>query len=205
MIVLVGAVFADPVSQGTAQVEITASITEELPTFRLSVVDGTNYTVGTRETSINGADPETKGAVTIAADALDDASKDVTVSFKIQQVADALTYKTFYFSVAATDLTLQTDANVNSTALAALTAAQKTLSIQGGESGVLNPTITMLTIANTDAPASGTGLKYKGIRVAKAANSEALDVATFTCTWDGNAQAVPGTYKGTVTLTVSAE
>ena len=209
LVVVAGFAFADGrTGDGTAIVRVNTVITPEYPAFRLHIETGTSYNAVTnKENSLVVSNSPTEGVVEIATDALDAASKNVTVNFSVQQILDALCYETYYFSVSATDLSLTLDTTkMTSDQYDALTAAQKTISLttENGLGGT--PTITPAVVANMTQgeAAAKTSQKYNGIRI-EATDTNALTLATFACKWIGNAEAVPGDYTGTVTLTVSAQ
>ena len=206
--IVVGAVFADTrTGDGTAIVRVNTSITPEYPAFRLHIETGTSYNAVTnKENSLVVSNDPVEGVVEIDADALDASTKDVTVNFSVQQIQDALCYEKYYFSVVATDLVLTRDeTKMTQDQYNALTTAQKTISLTTGDLGA-TPTITPATVADMTQGDAGakTSQKYNGIRKEATAQA-ALTLANFSCKWIGNAEAVPGDYTGTVTLTVSAQ
>lgn len=200
MIVLVGAAFAAETPVGTAKIDVTATITAREPNFRLAVTAGENYTLGNPSYS-DVAETPTAGSATINPDALKTTGNNVTVNFAIQQIAEAVTYKKYYFTVNASVLELQEDANNTVAHIAEMETASKTITV-----ATATPTITAATIATVTKSDDGVKIsqKYNGIRV-NATSGAPVAVGTFSVVYNGNTEAVPGTYKGDVTLTVTVE
>lgn len=204
-IVVAGAVFADETAAGSARIDITTCITPIEPHFRLAVTntsaDHAKYTLGDVYYSDVTTGTVVAGTASINDDALATTNTNVTVSFTINQTSDALTYKKYYFAVSATDLALESDAN-NSAYIDNLTAVEKTISVDNG-----TPSISPVTVAHvtpSDSAANKISQKYQGTRIV-ATETAQVPVGTFVVTWKGNTSAVPGTYKGNVTLTVTVE
>lgn len=205
-IVLVGVVFATETAAGSSRIDITTCIKAREPNFRLTVTDtsadSAKYTLGSPAYSNVAINGMVAGAATIKDDELKTTGTNVTVSFAIGQISEALTYSKYYFSVVATALTLQEDENNTTAHIAELDAAEKTISVSNA-----TPNITAATIAHVTAGGTGTAKisqKYTGTRIDASADN-IVPVGTFEVTWLGNTAAVPGTYAGNVTLNVTVE
>lgn len=206
-IVVAGAVFAVETAAGSARIDVTTCIKPREPQFRLTVTntsaDKDKYTLGNPVFSNVVLDGLVSGKATIKDDELKTTGTNVTVSFAIGQISEALTYSKYYFTVVASDLTLQEDANNTAAHIAELGATEKTISVDAGGT----PTITAATIEHVTAGGTGTttiSQKYNGTRI-NASEDSIVSVGTFEVTWLGNTAAVPGTYAGNVTLSVTVE
>ena len=202
----IGMVFA-ATSTGAASLRITTTISPVEPTFKLA-------TTQIYSDLATAADDSAVAAITAAALAgesshvitTDDLlADDVEVTFSVVQITASKSVKTYTLSAAATDLVLYKYQNpagewiLTSTTAHPATDAEKKFVVDA---------TTVATIANGeltsaqatyDGSASAKTITYKGTDVA--ADTE---VATFTCTWGQNENAVPGQYQGTVTLTISS-
>jgi len=200
MIVLVGAVFADPTvagsnaSDGTAQMIIKTTVTEQFPTFALKT---TNNASGSASVVANPFEAEAPENAT-ADDALIAASGTYAVTFGIYQTTTSRTSALYSFSYTATDLVL-TDLADGTHVRNVGTEVQ-----DATEKFTINATSGVTVNTSTGfAPKAGAGnehiIHYTGSNVA--ANT---DVATFTVTWNKGNDQKAGDYKALITLTVAA-
>ena len=213
MIVLVGSVFAVN-QEGSAAINITATIDQELPTFQLNIKSDETATEGKPAVSV-GDDAATTAFTSASVNSLKGGT-DVEVHFEITQTHDARLGENsakhiYHFSVAATNLVLQNaqgtgDAatqndntrfevvdgtpDINSLSTNATTASDITVrkDTQHGETTITTATVEAGTVT------------YKGGLV-----PTSTVLGNFIVGWHGNAGAAPGTYKATVTLTVTSE
>lgn len=200
-VVLVG-VFADATSTGNASLIITTHINAIEPTFRLAA--------GTVYDDLGGAAGTLDNAYVITTDAL--LAGDVPVTFNVNQISRSKSVKTYTLSATATDLVLYKYQLPN--------GSWQNVS---GEGGVAHPATeaekkfevdatTVNTFAEGDldsakATYGGDGsaltITYKG-NAQPATEAAPVTVASFTCTWEQNEDAVTGDYQATVTLTIAS-
>ena len=206
MMLLIGAsfIFADAPSKtdanGRAVINITTTIGEAFPAYKLKVT-GITTSTGTINTDSSAVvTTPTVGVVSITEDDL--LSKNATVSFSIVQTKLSRAVVIYNLGVTATDLTMRKDAKgddyVGSTndGFHSFTLA----------SDSATPAITTGGIAHAVVSGTNAGTESKGVTITYDGAKVAADstLATFSCTWTSNADAAPGTYQAEVTLEVSA-
>ena len=206
-IVLVGAVFADATSTGASSLRITTTISPVEPTFKLATTQVHSDLAAAADASavnaITAAALAGESSHVITTDALLD--DEVEVTFSVVQLTASKSVKTYTLTATATDLVLYKYQNaagawvlVSTTAHPA-TDAEKTFEVDA---------TTVNTFANgdlTSAQATYAGTTSSKTITYKGTDVEAdTEVATFTCTWGQNENAVPGQYQGTVTLTITS-
>ncbi len=190
MIVLVGAVFATD----SAQLTLNVSVPERVPTFKLLAKVNTGETaVLTAAGEAAVANPAGTASVSTTEAISEQLAEGTaaTVTFGVVQVPAAngkkiKTTNSYTFTVAATNLINSTDNNYYF------------------ERGTISNFSVDTAIANTDAvvnvstPGQVT-ITYSGKSYDPGAD---ISFAKFTIVYNGNASAIPGTYTGTVTLTM---
>ncbi len=198
-VVLVG-VFADATSTGDASLIITTHINAIEPTFRLAA--------GTVYDDLGGAAGTLDNAYVITTDELLNANQ--TVTFNVNQISKSRSVKTYTLSATATDLVLYQYPNAAGTGVVAVTTTAHPADEQYKKFTVNSKTV------NTFADGSLAAAKatYGGDATAKtitylgnaqpATTDAPVTVATFTCTWNKNEDAVSGDYQATVTLTIAS-
>ena len=186
-------------SNGTAVIDVKATIAESHPTFQLFA-----KTITTQDTGDNGdiltssvaAEP-THGKVTIATDHL--LTQDAVIVFAIQQNNSSRSTANYTLGVAATNLTLDNYASVGASTLEAdeqFTVAISNLSV------ATDYTSTSTKGIKITADTASFAADYDGKVVDGSTN--AVELATFKATWTKNPTAVAGNYSATVTLTITA-
>ena len=203
MVVLVGSVFADvngQTSNGTAVIDIKATIAESHPTFQLKA-----KTITTQATGENGDilistvanDSPTHGKVTIATDHL--LTANAVIVFAIEQNNSSRSTANYTLGVAATNLTLDNYATVGASTLEADEYFEVALSGLTAADGYGSTSTNGVKIT----PATGSfAADYDGKVVD--GSTTAVELATFTATWTKKPNAVAGNYSATVTLTITA-
>ena len=201
MAVVFAGVFA-ATSTGNASLVITTHINAEEPTFRLATDQKYDDLGGDAGTLAN--------AHVITTDAL--LTADQTVTFLVKQISKSKSFKTYTLSATATDLVLYRYQLPN--------GSWQNVS---GEGGVAHPATdaekkfvvdatTVNTFANGDlaetkatygGSSSALTITYLG-NAQPATEAAPVTVASFTCTWGDNADAVTGDYQATVTLTIAS-
>ena len=183
-------------STGTAQINITTSIKEEWPKFQLAVKSG-DAAVVTNDVNATAND-FTASALT--KDLTSDAS--ATVVFAINQVSDSRTKDNYTLTVTATDLLLVKKADNTAVAFTAEHTADQKFVLTTGHA---TPRIDGVTITNVTGatPASGNVLStaYNGKKVKVA---DALELGTFSVTWNQNENAEAGDYEAHIILAVAS-
>ncbi|MCQ2411556.1 MAG: hypothetical protein MJ057_01245 [Sphaerochaetaceae bacterium] len=196
MLIVVCAAFADATEpNGDAKILVNAKIGNQYPAFQLQAVgvaDAKGSISGSADKALKG---ETKDAVTITEDAL--LGGNVTVNFAINQVKMSRTKVGYVLTVTATDLKMVNDAS--GAAYTGAIDANKKFEVSG------NPTITKGTAGEytyTEA-ANALTVRYNGKKV-DASTANAVQLGTFSCVWQQNADADAGDYQATVTLTITS-
>lgn len=198
MAVVLTGIFA-ATSTGDASLIITTHINAIEPTFRLATDQVYDDLGGDAGTLAN--------AHVITTDAL--LTADQTVTFLVNQISRSKSVKTYTLSATATDLVLYkyknaagADVLVSDTAHPA-TDAEKKFEVDA---------TTVNTFANGDlasakatygGSSSALTITYKG-NAQPATEAAPVTVASFTCTWGDNEDAVTGDYQATVTLTIAS-
>ena len=212
MIVLVGAVFADPTvagsdaSNGQAVIIVNATITEDFPTFALKTK--TNADIVKDDVAIaTEQSPLTPEEADISSNTLT-GNANTTVGFQIVQIDKSVTTAHYQFSVAVTPLVLvkTVDGAIDRTLEEALTAADATY--EKFAVAVAAPLLTAVGTGNTTYTATGSGtatltLTYKGVPIT-GTEQNPVELATFDAAWQPNPNAKAGDYQAKVTLTVTA-
>ena len=220
MIVLVGAVFAEPTTiaqeaNGNAYIDILATIIEASPRFQLAIKSGATAT--TSNDGIDAVDAtdtahdEVELSSTVAA-ALADGSADATVSFSINQTTGARTNANYSLTIKASDLELQTYSDGSAptdelTSQEKFTVKTRTLALGSAGASIKGAVLTTVEMASvsvtTASDTTGAGcvlaVDYHGVVAAT------KELGVYTVVWNKNADAVSGTYKATVQLTVEAQ
>ncbi len=189
MIVLVGTVFA----VDNAQIDLTVTVAEKVPTFKLATFNNTNILEEEVSDAVENNGKSTPASATFEAavgETLADGD-DVTVNFVITQVKPnninkiKTTHK-YTFSVEATNLVNQADANhyFEKGTVTNITAINNAIDAQYA----------------TITPGASLSIQYTGKTYAAAAE---VNFAQFSVTWNGKETAIPGSYKGSVTLTMT--
>lgn len=199
-VVLVG-VFADATSTGDATLVITTKINGIEPTFRLAA--------GTVYDDLGGDAGTLANAYVITTDELLNANQ--TVTFNVNQISKSRSVKTYTLSATATDLVLYQYPNAAGTGVVAVTTTAPHPADEQYKKFTVNST-TVNTFANGSLAAAKA--TYGGDATAKtitylgnaqpATTDAPVTVATFTCTWKKNEDAVSGDYQATVTLTIAS-
>ena len=213
-IVLVGAVFAATEGAGNAVLKVDVTIIADTPRFALrtssdaAVRTGGQASVGDEDT----VDLNNKAADLAAGTA-------ATVKFDIIQVSDAKMFGGFTFEIEASDLeAIQPDTTIiSATDWAQIDDASKVFTIQSDEAPAISVGDADYTYSETSGanigfaklknPTSGenpTKAQIIYLGVLKATSTDPFQIGTFSCTWNGNATAVPVDYEATVTLKVAA-
>ncbi len=196
MMILVGSVFADTVpagsgSNGTASLDVTIAISAQYPTFQLKSGSATDNVASTHEANYDPAD------VALTADSL--LSDDQPVSFDIVQLTRSSATAKYWLTVTATDMVLVKDAS-GATISTLSDASIQSFTVKSATPTVSAPETAITGIDNTGTSGNKLVAAYDGTTVA--ANTT---IGSFTATWKKNANAVSGSYKATVTLTVTAQ
>lgn len=212
MVVLATAVFA--VDAGSAVINVTANIEDVLPTIQLRL---------TASDDVNGAtaaipDGEDTGALKTAGINTLSGGRDLTLAFDIFQSTLARLsantgHETYTIGIVATDMVLQVnDADkpaAGNNEKFVVTQARPAINALSTQSAVAanyeqaidldHPGQTVVTATATGSAAgTGTlGIVYKGYVPASTV------LGSFNVAWHGNAAAVPGDYKASVTMTVT--
>lgn len=194
MMVLVSAVFATlgDGSNGSATIDIKTKVNGAFPTFKL-YAESANTNPANASSAV--AATPTAGVLSTADDYL--VNNALTVNFKIQQNNLSKTKAKYRLTVTATNLYLVKDEN--GADVAQSEDADHKFTVNSATPAVTAKTVTGITLsASTNVlTAQYTGKKVDGL-------STAVDLGTFSCTWAKNADALPGDYEATVTLTVAA-
>lgn len=220
MIVLVGAVFATDPTEGTAAINITASITEQFPTFKLNTKAGEAAIGSAAENAVSTAAHEA-GTTALTADSVQALSvngTDVSVKFQITQTADARlnansSKHVYTFGVSATSLILQINSadKENYGATERFMVVDATPAINAKDSANAEGTITVAddntqdhAQANIETASIAGGDGTMTVTYAGFVPSGTV-LGNFEVGWHGNAAAAPGSYKATIRLSVTAE
>lgn len=194
-VVLVG-VFA-ATSTGDATLIVTTKINALEPTFRLA----------TDQVSDDLGGDAGANAHVITADALLTANQSVT--FLVKQISMSRSVKTYTLSATAGDLVLYKyeDANGNE-----VLVSRTPHPADASEKKFVVDHETVETFANGDlaaakatygGDATNKTITYLG-NAQQATEVAPVTVASFTCTWGANANAVTGDYQATITLTIAS-
>ena len=206
MIVFAGMVFA----VDGAYIDVTATIAEHVPTIKLAITSATSVVAFAEDTV--AADIAHAGPAALHADTVNNLTSgtEQTVSFKIYQYdyarlsVNGTNNHIYNYTVSATDLILQ----VNDADVVGPTGAQKfncstktptVNALQTGATASANYTNNGNTTATAVGGAGSLTVTYKGYVPADAILGE------FDISWDGNTSAEAGTYKSTITMTVTTE
>lgn len=209
MIVIVGAVFADEAASnanGSAVINITTTISEQFPAYKLTATSVTTGTIGagTANSSAVAAQSPTAGEVTLTTDYLLD--NEGSVNFSIIQTKKSITIHVYNIGVVATDLVMTKKSdNTDYTPANGVYDTEHKFTCLTPTPEITSGNIAHATVSGTNAGTAATGaagaiITYDGQKVA--ANET---IATFVCTWDDNETAAAGKYEATVTLTVLAQ
>lgn len=186
--VLAGALFATSESHS---IKITVTIDNSEPTFTLKT------TSGAAEVS-TVADAAAVEAVLTSANktALAGASGTASVGFAIQQTSNANSVSTYRLYVTVTDLVLTSNGSPleNPTSTEKFTVVSAHPTISGGD------TVTNITYPVPEVADEYYRIKYDG--VVNLTNSTPITLGTFTASYNANANAKPGSYVSTVTLSI---
>lgn len=198
MAVVLTGIFA-ATSTGDASLIITTHINAIEPTFRLATDQVFDDLGGDAGTLAN--------AHVITTDEL--LTADQTVTFLVKQISRSKSVKTYTLSATATDLVLYKYKNAAGADV--LVANTPHPADEADKKFVVDHT-TVETFANGDlaaakatygGTASALTITYLG-NAQPATEAAPVTVASFTCTWGDNADAVTGDYQATVTLTIAS-
>ena len=216
---VVAGIFAAPTAKaqeadGSAYIDIIATILEEAPRFELAVKSGATAaaTPGTND-----------GIDAVAADSVHDINElsanvaaalavdtDATVVFSINQIASARTNATYSLTIAVEDLELvkYSDGTTPTAALKdneKFTVKSATLAVGQAGASIKGAVLTQVEMASVVANDTTDILTvdYHGVVAASAQAKKELGV--YTVVWNHNADAVSGDYEATITLTVAAQ
>ena len=215
-IVLVGAAFADVPNTGTANVKVVTLIKVIEPEFKLTT-NASDSGALVADSSVATMDPAAE-ADTVANDryhvidvnTMSATEGETTVTFFVKQTNSCKSYKTYTFEATATDLIMvkaynnagelvaydyanATDANKLHRHFAVDNSVVATFSSTGADAK-----FTAL-VDQTNSSATAYKITYTGDQVTEGT------VASFTCAWTRDLQAVPGQYEADIRLTVTAE
>lgn len=191
-------------ANGTGVLDIVTEVLESIPAFQLKAETVSAGTINTAISNVAAADP-THGKVTFTTDTL--TSADGTVTFAINQIDTARLKASYTLTVAATDLELKRYAD--GTTPTAINAAEKFVvanaapAVTVSSASIKGAVLTTVEMASVSAAGNVLTVNYRG--VVAATSSAPKTLGTFSCTWGQNADAVPGEYEATVTLTVAAQ
>ena len=198
MAVVLTGIFA-ATSTGDATLIVTTKINATEPTFRLAtdqVFDDLGGDAGTLS-----------NAHVITADAL--LTADQSVTFLVKQISMSRSVKTYTLTATATDLVLYQykDANghdvlVSATPHPATDAEKKFVVDHETVETFVNGDLASAK-ATYGGTASAKTITYLG-NAQQATEAAPVTVASFTCTWGDNANAVTGDYQATITLTIAS-
>ena len=209
MIVLVGAVFAvdGDTSNGTAVIDITASITAQYPTFKLGVGTVTTGTKTTDYSNVAASSP-THGLVALTTDLI---TTDATIEFKVYQTSITRGASNFRLKFKGTDLvnddyaTLGTASTIDDNEKFTYSAGTFTPVAPAASSKV---TVTAKATADTGFTGTDGGFTVENAAdsylLAGTSDPAPVELGNVIYTWNRNASAVVGNYSATVTLTVEA-
>ena len=186
--VLTGALFAASESHS---IKITVTIDNSEPTFTLKT------TSGAAEVSTVADAAAVEAALTSAnKTALAGASGTASVGFAIQQTSNANSVSTYRLYVTVTDLVLTSNGSPleNPTSTEKFTVVSAHPTISGGD------TVTNITYPVPEVADEYYRVKYDG--VVNLTNSTPITLGTFTASYNANANAKPGSYVSTVSLSI---
>lgn len=198
MAVVLTGVFA-ATSTGDATLIVTTKISAIEPTFRLAA--------GSVYDDLGGDAGTLANAYVIDTDSLLDANQ--TVTFNVNQISKSRSVKTYTLSATASDLVLyqyknasNVDTLVSDTAHPADEQYKKFTVATGTVNTFANGGLDAAK-ATYGGDATAKTITYLG-NAQSATEAAPVTVATFTCTWNKNADAVSGDYQATVTLTIAS-
>ena len=206
-IVLVGAVFA---TDSAASIKVTTSVNPVEPTFKLTTeqVNQNLATVANQAAidAITAAALAGNTAHEITADSL--LVADQSVIFSVVQTNISKSVKTYTLSAVATDLLLYKYKNaLGEDVLVSVTPHPETAINAANTTFYVDEEDVIMEEGNL-APAKATyaGDGTTSLSITYKGNAQPADVtvATFTCTWGSNEDAVTGEYQGTITLKISS-
>ncbi len=186
-------------STGTAQINITTSIKQEWPKFQLATKSGVDADATNDVNKTAGDHANAVLTVTTLADTEGTAS----VGFAINQISDSRTKDNYHLTVTATDLLLVKKADNTVVSFDASHTDDQKFPLAEGSA---TPTITAVTgdtVTNITPTASGNVLTtaYNGKKVK---TNSAIELGTFTVTWNSNLDAEAGDYEAHIILTVAS-
>lgn len=185
--VLAGVLFATSESHS---IKITVTIDNSEPTFTLKTSSGVVADVSSA----------VENPVAVLSDAnktaLAGASGTASVGFAIQQTSNANSVSTYRLQVTVTDLVLTSNGSPleNPTSTEKFTVVSAHPTISGGD------TVTNITYPVPEVADGYYRVKYDG--VVNLTNSTPITLGTFTASYSANANAKPGSYVSTVTLSI---
>ena len=223
LVVLVGAVFADaPVpATGYATLKVVTLVTTFEPAFKLVSYKAGNIAStsgeliasqterGVMATATNSDADATDAYHVIDVNTLiDDTETSTTVDFAVIQTIDSKSYKTYTLSATSTPLTMVKKYN-NLGALVALgnneTPTVENHRVFAAEDATVSDFAagSAIGVATNELTSGGSGsaftVTYGGALVA--ANAQ---IATFSCSWTNDPEAVPGQYEADIVLHVTS-
>ena len=216
-IVLVGAVFADPVNTtpdgATQRITIKSTVERKDPTFLLKgLEDAASFTNAGAQGATTIVADQTTGELsaagshdgTLLTSGKDISQDNVVASFGIFQTADAKNRFAYTFAVSATHLIQVTDADGNDVAAAnAYDASTPEFSNLGNTAWYASSTtgISAATASLNAATGISASVTFDGLAVITADTTNPK--LTFTVTWPQNKFAVAGDYEADVTMTLT--
>jgi hypothetical protein len=215
LVVLVGAVFAAnsedaAAAAGTSKIQVSAKIKEAVPVFQLATNDSTDLTADKTATKETAEKPTASVVETVARDTLA-AGSDLTISFKLNQVAKANLKANYTIEVSADPLLLTTNSDGTPFSgtqsdvqkfLCDTPAPAISAHADYKASDAENAAVVLDLGVDTSASNKLT-LEYTGKGQLNATTTAPVELGTFDVKWKGNANAVAGTYTADVTMLVS--
>lgn len=185
-------------SNGTAQINITTSIKEEWPKFQLATTSGVDANA---VNAVNATDADFTAAVLTATDLADVADSTRSVGFAINQISDSRTKDNYVLTVTATDLVLVAKADGTAVQFTAEHTSDQKFTVVSGTPAVTAATgNTVINIAPS-ASANALTTHYNGKKVK---TNSAIELGTFTVSWNTNTDAEAGDYEAHIILTVTS-
>ena len=183
-------------ANGTAVINVTTTIDKQFPAYKLTATGITTAAgnVDAGESAV--ATAPTAGTVSINTDEM--LTKNATVSFAIVQTKLSRAVVTYKIGVTATDLVMKKDAEgANYTGSTTDGGHAFTLAEGSANPAITTGGIAHVTVSGTNAGTTSYGVTavYDGVKVA-----ENQTIGTFSCTWQKNEDAAPGTYQALVTV-----
>ncbi len=186
--VLAGALFATSESHS---IKITVTIDNSEPTFTLKTTSGADQVSTTADAAAVEAALSSANKTALAG-----ASGTADVGFAIQQTSNANSVSTYRLYVTVSDLVLTSNGSPleNPTSTEKFTVVSAHPTISGGD------TVTNITYPVPEVADEYYRVKYDG--VVNLTNATPITLGTFTVSYSANANAKPGDYVSTVSLSI---